>query len=178
MMSVAGGIYILIVERVIAKKVNVVNKAELGKRKAFLGTLATKRNCRICHYTDALDTIEPGILPLVLALDTGITTPIYSCEGHWQERKEPYVQFVVLPGKESDYRRALSRYLEHAPSECRDVTIVHRHKPRRSGGGPFIDWKIVIDVPADMFARADAFSAYRARKAGEISGFLETLFWK
>ena len=135
---------------------------DIKHKRQFLRYLGNCRNVTMHHYTDKIDSIESRILPLVRAFDSKLTTPIYSCEGHWDKKTSPYVSFVVLPDMEYTFFCWLSEILESTPEDHVFYKIVHRHRPRRykHGPGPFIEWYIMIDVPFPSIKNSQEFVSF------------------
>jgi len=129
----------------------------IKRKRVFLAGLSSRRNGSLGYYTDVLDDIEPGIIPLVRALDTHLTTPIFSCQGHWISRQEPYVMFIVLPGKEWEFQRFILNLVRTAPEQFMGMRFGHRLQPQRFGTGPFIDWKMTLEVYFEKFRSPKSF---------------------
>lgn len=152
-----------------------IEKSNLECRKAFLGELSYYRNAPICHYTEVIDLIEPRILPLVQAFDSHMTTPIYSCEGHWHKKKAPSVTFAVLPGQNHHFYGFVTALLENTPKELVFFSFFHRHRPKRfpGGPGPFVDWKLVMDVPFPGLKAENDFTSFQETVIPKYAEFFE-----
>ncbi len=133
-------------------------------KKNALRRLGELRGTPVYHFSEVKTQIEPGILPLVKAFDSDLTTPIFSCEGHADRKQDPYVVFIVLPGKQRQFTHFLQFVLRNTPYEHMDLRFVHRHKPMRFGMGPFVDWWFSIDIPDSIFKDKNAFDGYRIKK--------------
>lgn len=89
-------------------------------------------------WQEAKDEIEVDILPLVMAMDTSITVPIFSCAC-----KIPYVTFLLLPRK----KRLFSALCEKLMQRCTDAGIIvwvqqrELYTPKQRY---FSDWSIKI----------------------------------
>jgi hypothetical protein len=140
-------------------------------RRAFLAAMSRRRGGRVCHYTEVLDGIEGGIVPLVRAFDSALTTPIFSCEGHWECRSEPYVTFLVLPGCRQRFGRFLVLVLNETPPSLACFQFVHRHCPRRGGNGPFIDWKVSLHVPFGTLTSPEDYGEFRRTTVTRLAGY-------
>lgn len=138
--------------------------------------LGIRRGAQLHYYRDVLDHIEPGVLPLVKALDTELTTPIYSCEGHRDKRKEPYIVFVVLPNRKRLFNRFISSQLETTPLEYSYMQFFYRQRPARHGNGPFIDWRITLDVAGGQWESAKAFAEFQQAEIPKYAAFFKTRF--
>lgn len=142
----------------------------INRRRTYLAELASKQNSVLRYYRDALDDIETGILPLVYALDTPLTTPIFSCQGHWIERSEPYVRFVVLPGKELEFQRFVSNLVRTVPLQFLGMRFEQRLQPMHIDLEPFIDWQMTIEIP---FNRIRSPKSYAIRSQYDICRYAE-----
>jgi len=149
---------------------------DLIKRKAFIDRLAARRGGRIYHYTEALKAIEPGILPLVKVFETIMTTPIFSCAGHWDEKSEPNVMFVVLPGKKALFQKFLDGIMVSTPDNCHTMEFSHSYRCKRYGYGPFIDWHIEIKMPWYQICSARKYEAVRNELVQRYAKYLKARF--
>lgn len=138
-----------------------------------LSDLSLKRGTNPMLTVDqCLGVIDPSIKPLVLAMDSDLTLPIYSCGGHYEKKSEPAVYFLILPGCMHAFEELLHEILHHCPLECIEMQISHRHRPVRFGKGPFIDWKISIFVGEFFKLRADDFEDRKNRRIIQCARFL------
>lgn len=153
-----------------------MSRLSLADRRAFLAAVGRKRGSRLHHYTEVLDTLEAGIVPLVRAFDNGLTTPIFSCEGHWEPRSEPYVTFLVLPGRKRQFGQFLTYILNETPLNRACFRFVHRHHPRRGNHGPFIDWSVSLSVPFGCITAAGEYAEFRRISVARFAGHFRREF--
>ncbi len=152
--------------------------ADIDQRRRFLARECRKRGCRpgfLRHYTDVTD-IEPGILPLVEVLNSPFTTPIFSCQGHWECQSRPYVRFLVLPGNKRCFRRLLNHVLNEDPPPRILLQFRQRLHPRVGPTGPFIDWEITLQFAPEAQPSAQAFARTRYRWVSEAARYLRRQF--
>lgn len=145
-------------------------------RRNYLAELSRKHSGTgpgLRYYLDRLDHIEDGILPLVIVMDTPLTTPIFSCEGH-KNRNEPYVMFVVLPGKECEFQRFASNLMRTLPHEFVGMRFEQRLEAIEAGKEPFIDWRVIIDVPTERLRSPKSVASRNRSEILRYARFIRT----
>ena len=155
---------------------SAVTRVDLAGRRAFLAAAGRERGGRLDLYTDVQGALDPGIVPLVRAFDNALTTPIFSCEGHWERRSEPCVTFLVLPGRRCQFDRFLAHVLDETPSGLACFQFVHRHHPKRAGNGPFIDWSVSLSVPFGCISAAEAYAESRRISVARYARYFRKQF--
>jgi hypothetical protein len=155
---------------------SAVTRVDLAGRRGFLAAVGRERGGRLDHYTDVLGALDPGIVPLVRAFDNAVATPIFSCEGHWERRSEPYVTFLVLPGRRCQFDRFLTRILNETPSSLACFQFVHRHHPKRAGNGPFIDWSVSLSIPFGCITAAEAYAEFKRTTIARFACYFRRQF--
>jgi len=93
-------------------------------------------------WQEAKDEIDADILPLVKAMDTSITVPIFSCAC-----KIPYVNFLLMPRKKKIFS-ALCKKLIQRCSDAGIIVWVQKRELYTPKQQYFSDWRIRIINPA------------------------------
>lgn len=168
-----------------------MKRAEIERRREFIRA-ESRRRCALNpatldHYSVRVRVIEEGILPLVRAFDSALTTPIFSCEGHWRDRAgssdddgstrtTPYVTFLVLPGKAREFRSFLNDLLHHTPRNRLGFELWHRHHPKHAGNGPFVDWRVTLHVPSPGMVSEEEFEKFKRTSIAKYARFFRDRF--
>ena len=138
------------------------------------------------YYTRVRSEIDPVILPLVKVLNNSVTVSLFSSEGHFKDRSEPYVMFAILPGRKREWNRILRLFL-HIVYMGRSVhyaAIYHRFHPKMVGTEdkkphrPFIDWSLNIRIPDVAFKSGRSYSKWRNQRVEGATGlFRDIVRW-